>query len=219
MATSAETFEKFAKVFKPGEVIFKVGDVGEHMFIIQQGRVEVYLTTPKGDQNLAFMGPGDFFGEMAIIEKAPRSANARAADETKLILLDERTFDLHVQSNPAIVRKILKNMSNRLRDTNKKLENLLIKDINRRIASRIQLQATQHGVKGPAGISFDIPFGEAELAKDVGLSDELGKVREVLEKLKAGKIIDIQGGKIIVLSLESLEKFIQYLAMKEEFGF
>ncbi len=219
MATSAETFEKFAKVFKPGEVIFKSGDPGEHMFIIQAGKVEAYLSSPKGDQSLAFFGPGDFFGEMAIIEKAPRSANARAAEETRLILLDERTFDLHVQSNPAIVRKILKNMSNRLRDTNKKLENLLIKDINRRIASRIQLQATQHGVKGPAGISFDIPFGEMELAKDVGLVDEMGKVREVIEKLKAGKIIDMQGGKIVVLSLESLEKFIQYLAMKEEFGF
>lgn len=219
MAVGGEAFEKFAKVYKAGELLFRQGDPGEHMFIIQSGKVEVYLSTPKGEKSLAFFGPGDFFGEMAIIDKAPRSTNARAAEETRLILLDERTFDLHVQSNPAIVRKILKNMSNRLRDMNQQLANLLIKDVNRRIANRILLLTHQHGVKGPGGIKFDIPFGEPELAKDVGLQDELGKVHEVMEKLKATKVIDIQGGQIVVLSVENLEKFIQFLAMKEEFGF
>jgi len=219
VAAGQEMFEKFAKVYRASEVIFKAGDPGEHMYIIQSGKVEVYLATSKGEKSLAFYGPGDFFGEMAIIDHAPRSAFARAAEETRMILLDERTFDLHIQSNPAIVRKILKNMSNRLRDTNSQLANLLIKDVNRRIANRILLLCHQHGVKGPAGIKFDMPFTEAELAKDVGLQDELPKVREVLEKLKASKILDIQGGQIVVLSVENLEKFIQYLAMKEEFGF
>lgn len=215
---AGETFEKFAKVFRPQEMIFKQGDPGEHMYIIQSGKVEVFLSGPP-EKSLTFYGPGDFFGEMAIIDKATRSANCRAAEETRLIMLDERTFDLHVQSNPAIVRKILKNMSNRLRDTNQQLSNLLIKDVNRRIANRILLLCHQHGVKGPAGIKMDHQFGEAELAKDVGLQDEMAKVHEVVEKLKASKIIDIQGGQIIVLSVENLEKFIQYLAMKAEFGF
>jgi CRP-like cAMP-binding protein len=219
VAAGQEAFEKFAKVFRPSEVIFKQGDAGEHMFIIQSGKVEVYLSTAKGEKSLAVYGPGDFFGEMAIIDHAPRSAFARAVDETRLILLDERTFDLHVQSNPAIVRKILKNMSNRLRDTNSQLANLLIKDVNRRIASRILLLCHQRGVKGPAGIKFDMPFGEADLARDVGLQDELPKVHEVVEKLKTSKILDVQAGQIVVLSAENLEKFVQYLAMKEEFGF
>ncbi len=215
---AGETFEKFAKVFRPQEMIFKQGDPGEHMYIIQSGKVEVFLSGPP-EKSLTFYGPGDFFGEMAIIDKATRSANCRAAEETRLIMLDERTFDLHVQSNPAIVRKILKNMSNRLRDTNQQLSNLLIKDVNRRIANRILLLCHQHGVKGPGGIKMDHPFGEMELAKDVGLQDEMPKVRDVIEKLKASKIIDVQGGQIIVLSVENLEKFIQYLAMKAEFGF
>lgn len=219
MAAGPETFEKFAKVFRPQELIFKQGDPGEHMYIIQSGKVEVFLTTPQGEKSLTFYGPGDFFGEMAIIDKATRSANCRAAEETRLIMLDERTFDLHVQSNPAIVRKILKNMSNRLRDTNQQLSNLLIKDVNRRIANRILLLCAQHGIKGPGGIKMDHQFGEAELAKDVGMQDEPAKVHEVVEKLQQSKIIDIQGGQIIVLSVENLEKFIQYLAMKAEFGF
>jgi CRP/FNR family cyclic AMP-dependent transcriptional regulator len=219
VATAQESFDKFTKQLKAGEVLFKQGDLGEHMFIIQTGKVEVYIKGQNGDKSLAFFGPGDFFGEMSIIEKAPRSANARAAEETRLIMLDERTFDLHVQANPAIVRKILKNMSARLRDTNRQLQNLLIKDINRRIANQILLMSHQHGIKGAGGIKMDVPFGEAELAKDTGLTDELPKLREVLEKLKSSKIIDIQGGQILVLSTESLEKFIQFLQMKEEFGF
>ncbi len=219
MATTAEAFEKFAKVFKAGDLIFKQGDPGEHMYIVQGGKVELFLNTPKGEKSLTYKVPGDFFGEMAIIDKATRSANARAAEDTRLILLDERTFDLHVQANPAIVRKIMKTMSMNIRAMNDQIMNLMIKDINRRIAGRILSVSLQHGVKGPAGVKMGVPFGENELAKDVGLMDEMAKVREVLEKLKTSKIIDIQAGQIVVLSIESLEKFIQYLAMKEEFGF
>ncbi len=219
VATSPHAFEKFIKVFKPQELVFKQGDPGEHMFIIQSGRVEIFLNTPNGEKSLTYYGPGDFFGEMAIIDKAPRSASARAVEDTRMIMLDERTFDQHVQANPAIVRKILKNMSARLRDTNNQLQNLLIKDINQRVANRILMMARQHGTKGTAGVKISVPFGETELAKEVGLQDDLSKVREVVEKLKASKIIDIQSGQIVVLSVENLEKFIQFLVMKQEFGF
>jgi len=218
LATPQEAMNKFSRTFKPGEVIFKQGDTAEHMFIIQSGKVEIYVSTPQGDKSFAVLGPGEFFGEMAIIDKGTRSAAARAVDETKVIMLDEKTFDVHVQSNPTIVRKILKNMSIRLRETNAQVQNLLIKDINRRVANRILVLCHQRGVKGPQGIKMDLPFGEKELAKDVGLSEDIPKVREVLAKLQQAKVIDIQGGNIVVLSIENLEKFIQYLAMKEEFG-
>ena len=206
MATTQEAFEKFARVFKPGELIFKQGDPGEHMFIVQGGRIELFLNTPKGEKSLAYKVPGEFFGEMAIIDKASRSANARAVEETRLIMLDERTFDLHVQANPAIVRKIMKTMSSNIRAMNEQITNLLIKDINKRIANRILSVSHQHGQKTPTGIKMAIPYGEAELAKDTGLVDEVGKVHEVVEKLRASKIIDIQNGQIIVVSNESLEK-------------
>ncbi len=219
MAEGPEALEKFSRSYRPQEIIFKQGDTGDFMYVIQTGKVEVYLTTSKGEKSLAFYGPGDFFGEMAIIDKAPRSANARAVQETRAIMLDERTFEMHIQSNPAIVRKILKNLSNRLRDTNKQIENLLIKDVNRRIAGHILMQCHQRGVKGPGGIKMEFPFGERELAKDVGMEDELPKVQDVVQKLRQSKIIEIQDGQIVVLSTENLEKFIQYLTMKEEFGF
>lgn len=218
MATPQEMFDKFSRTFKPGEIIFKMGDVAEHMYIMQSGKVEIYVSTPQGDKSFAVIGPGEFFGEMAIIDKGNRSASARAVEETRVIMLDEKTFDLHIQSNPAIVRKILKNMSIRLRETNNQVQTLLIKDINRRIANRILVLCHQRGVKGPGGIKMDFPFGENELAKDAGLTEDMPKVREVIGKLQKAKIIDIQSGQIIVLSVENLEKFIQYLAMKEEFG-
>jgi len=65
---------------------------------------------------------------------------------------------------------------------------------------------------------MDFNFGENELAKDVGLTGDIPKVKEVLAKLQQAKIIEMQAGQIVVLSVENLEKFIQYLAMKEEFG-
>lgn len=219
MADSPETLQKFTRVYKPQDIICKQGESGDCMYIIQAGKVEVFLTTSTGEKSLAFYGPGDFFGEMSMIDKAPRSANIRAVEETRLISLDAQTFDAHIQTNPAIVRKILINMSNRLRDANKQIENLLIKDVNRRIANHILLECHQHGTKTPVGIKIDHPFGANELARDVGLQDDAQKVQGVLQKLQQSKIIEIQGGQIVILSVESLEKFIQYLAMKEEFGF
>ncbi len=218
MPTPQEMFEKYSRVFRAGEKIFNVGDAAEHMYIIQSGKVEIYVPTPQGDKQFAVLGIGEFFGEMAIIDKGSRSASARALEETRVIMLDERTFDVHIQANPAIVHKIMKNMSIRLRDTNNQIQTLLIKDVNRRVANRILVLAHQRGVKGPGGIKLDFPFGEKELAKDVGLSDDVTKVREVLEKLRNNRIIEIQNGQILILSVENLEKFIHYLAMKEEFG-
>jgi len=214
-----EGSERFVRNFKAGELVFKQGDLGEHMFIIQAGKIEIFVNTPKGEKSLAVLGAGDFFGEMAIIDKGSRSASARAIGEARAITLDEKTFDLHVQSNPAIVHKILKNMSTRLRDANNQIQNLMIKDINRRVANRILVVCHQHGQKGADGIKIDFPWGENDLAKDVGLGDDAGKVHEVLEKMKQGRIVDVRDGQIVILSVENLEKFIQFLQMKEELGF
>ena len=79
--------------------------------------------------------------------------------------------------------------------------------------------AKQHGTKAGNAVKISIPFGEKELAKDVGMQDDSGKVHEVVEKLRGSKIIDLESGQIVVLSVENLDKFIQFLVMKQEFGF
>ena len=123
---------------------------------------------------------------------------------------------MHMQTNPKIVKKILKNLTSRLRDSNHQIANLMIKDANRLVANTILLVVHKHGQEGPGGISMDIPFTVNELSKMCGL--DLLKTQEIVEKLLKAKVITLSGESIIVTGLDNLEKFIKFLEMKEMFG-
>lgn len=153
---------------------------------------------------------------MAVIDKDVRSANAIAIEPSRLIALDEEVFEMHMQTNPKIVKKILKNLTTRLRDANQQIANLMIKDANRLVANTILLVVHKHGEEGPGGITLDIPFTVAELSKMCGL--DMVKTQEIVDKLMKAKVVHLSGETIVVNSLDSLEKFIKFLEMKEQFG-
>ena len=217
MSAQSEIFTKYGRTYAPGEKIFAEGELGAEMFIIQTGRVRISKKTGDTEKTLVVLEDGDFFGEMAVIDKAPRSAAASAVEETKCIVLNEEQFEQQMQNNARIVKKILKNMTARLRDTNKQIENLLIKDANSRVAHTLLHLAHKHGGKNSTDIKLEGLTVE-ELAKTVGMGNEPHKVAEILGKLEQVKITSVVGGVIVISSLENLEKFIRYLEMKEQFG-
>ncbi|HEC79855.1 MAG TPA: cyclic nucleotide-binding domain-containing protein, partial [Firmicutes bacterium] len=83
MELGEEVFEKYGKVYKNGEVICKEGDKGDSMYIIYEGAVKITKRAHDKETTLAVLKEGDFFGEMAIIDREPRSASAIAEGETK----------------------------------------------------------------------------------------------------------------------------------------
>ncbi|HPD18754.1 MAG TPA: cyclic nucleotide-binding domain-containing protein [Candidatus Goldiibacteriota bacterium] len=109
MLTEDEIINQYGKRYSKGEYIFREGDHGEEMFIIHQGKVNITKKTDEGEKILVTLGPGDFFGEMAVIDKGPRSASAIAVEDTTCIVLDEDLFEQQMQRNAKIVKKILKN--------------------------------------------------------------------------------------------------------------
>lgn len=218
MSTAQEIFERYGKVYPASEAIFKEGDMGAEMYIIQSGQVKITKKTAEEEKTLVILSEGDFFGEMAVIDREPRSASAISITETKCIVLNQEVFESTMQNNIHIVKKILRNMSARLRDANKQIENLLLKDHNRRVANTMILLAHKHGSQTDQGIIMDFPLTAKELANTAGLAGELPKVKDILDKLEKAKVIRYDGERIIIISIESLEKFIQYLEMKEEFG-
>jgi len=218
MTTAQEIFERYGRSYPAGSVIFNEGDIGEEMYIIQSGQVKISKKTNKGEKTLVILSEGDFFGEMAVIDREPRSAAAIAIADTKCIVLNQEVFESTMQSNIHIVKKILRNMSSRLREANRQIENLLLKDHNRRVANTLMLLAHKHGTPTDKGIIMDFPLTTLELANTAGLAGELEKVKDIIAKLEKAKIIRFDGEQIVIMSLENLEKFIQYLEMKEEFG-
>src|SRR6185503_13084051 len=122
MSSEQEIFEKCGRTYNPNDFVFREGDVGNEMFIIQTGKVMITKQLKSGEsKTLAVLGPGDSFGEMAVIDKDVRSANAIAIEPSRFIVLDEEVFKIQMQSNPKFVKKTLKILPSRLGDANQKI--------------------------------------------------------------------------------------------------
>ncbi len=118
-------FARFLSHFPAGKVLFREGDAGEDMYIIQSGRVAIKKRTGANkDVTLAVLEKGDFFGEMAVLERMPRSATAEMAEAGDLIVISGDTFGDMIKSNPEIAFRMLRKYSIRLREMVKQIEML-----------------------------------------------------------------------------------------------
>src|SRR5258706_11181245 len=124
MSAEKNPFAKFLNHFKKGSVLFHEGDEGEEMYIIQSGKVAIKKRVPHGETTLAVLEKGDFFGEMAILERMPRSAGAEVLEDGDLIVIGGDLFGDMIKSNPEIALRMLRKYSLRLRETTKQIEQM-----------------------------------------------------------------------------------------------
>ncbi len=103
------------RVYRDGESIVVQGEMGENMYVIQQGTVEVLREEAGRMFRLTELGPGEIFGEMALYEKAPRSATVRAVGEVRALTVDKKTFLRRVQEDPSLAFNVLRALSARIR--------------------------------------------------------------------------------------------------------
>lgn len=108
-----------------GESVFREGDLGTEMYIIQDGKVEVLRRIGHEDRQVAVLERGDFFGEMALLEELPRTATVRALTDVRLLRINGATFDQMLQDNPEIAVRMMRKLSRRLRETDERLEEAL----------------------------------------------------------------------------------------------
>ena len=101
----------FEKVYHPGEVVFEEGDPGRALFVVVDGAVEITRATPQGSYVLNTLGPGDAFGELALIDDFPRSATARVVTPGRLLILYKSDFDALMDGNSRIALVVLRNLS------------------------------------------------------------------------------------------------------------
>jgi CRP-like cAMP-binding protein len=117
------------KEFSPGEVIFREGEVGDAFYLVLEGKVRISKHVPgAGEEALAILGQGDYFGEMALIDEFPRSASAIAHTDCRLLLMDKADFAKLLSSHQELASKLLwvfcRTLCQRLRETNEKIASL-----------------------------------------------------------------------------------------------
>lgn len=112
------------RTFEDGEIVVRQGEIGDSMFVIQDGRVGVYLERDGEEVLLAEPGAGEIIGEMAIFEQKPRSATVRALGQARILTIDRRNFMRRVSEDPSLAFRILETMSHRIRDLDEQIAEL-----------------------------------------------------------------------------------------------
>jgi len=141
------TFEQHVRFFDPGAVIFRENDESVEMFIIIQGLVEIRKSTGQSSNKiLATLQKGDMFGEMAIIEKQPRSATAVAVQPTRVLVLNEKLYDSMLGSNPDFARKMNRVLSERIRRADAIIQNIMTTNRQNQLWSGLVQYARERGV-------------------------------------------------------------------------
>src|SRR6266542_2022474 len=128
-----QLFQRFGKEFPPGTVLFREGAPGKEMYVVQHGRITISKQVGEVEKILASLGPGEFVGEMSILNNRPRSATATCVDPSKLLVIDAKTFEAMIRGNAEIAIRMIKKFADRLAETNDQIENLLFSDSSSRV--------------------------------------------------------------------------------------
>ena len=106
------------KVYEDGELIVRQRDIGDCMYVIQEGEVEVFREHGGGEVPLATLKERDFFGEVPLLERERRTASVRAKGRVRVLSVDRKTFVRRVHEDPALAYRLLQSLSRRIRDLN-----------------------------------------------------------------------------------------------------
>jgi CRP-like cAMP-binding protein len=112
------------RTYKDGEVITRQGDVGDCMYVIQKGQVQVVVERDGVETPLRIANEGEFMGEMAIFDHEERSATLRALGEARLLTIDKKNFLKRIHSDPSLAYRLVQTMSKRVRDLSNEIANL-----------------------------------------------------------------------------------------------
>lgn len=186
--------------FKRGEVIFHLGDPGDSLFVIARGTVKILVSDEEGGDAaiLTTIGPGGFFGELALLDGAPRSASAVALDPTTALVLHRDAFEVVLDAEPALRRVLFAALAAEIRRLTVQVEDLHFLDLPGRLASHLlrRIEADD-ALRGPGGeVRLEWPFTQAELAGMIGGSRQ--SVNRLLADFVDDGIIRFDGDALVI---------------------
>lgn len=218
--------ERFARDFAAGAVLFEEGQPGDYMYVVQSGEVEIRRQVGETERVLAVLTPGDFLGEMAILNARPRSATAVVRAPARLVVIEGKTFEAMLRARPEIALRIIKTLAMRLESANQQVELLLLPTPNHRVVQCLRHFADEQillaGAAVNPGTAILVPRRVEDIAGRVGLP--VHEVIEVIDRLRGSGLVllaqdaGIEGDGFIVPEVGRLLEFLEFLNLKDRFG-
>src|SRR5450631_15233 len=178
-----------------GEVLFQKGDSGEALYGVRRGQVRIETGAPDGSRlTLNFMGPGDLFGEVAVLDGQERTADATAGEHTELFVLRQEDFLGHLEREPKVAIKIIKLLCQRIRWQSERMEESVLQPLPVRLARRLCALSEDFG--------SEVHISQEQLGVFVGAARE--SVNRQLQLWRKEDILDLQRGRILLLNMNRL---------------
>lgn len=191
---------------RKGEVLVRQGDSSGDLFSVVQGRLKVASVVGEGEEVLlSVVGPGDVFGEIALLDDEPRSASVVAAEPCRLLVVPRAAFRLLLHELPTLALRLLQIMARHVRRLSARTEDAAALDVRARLAKTLLDLGARFGAPGPHGrVRITLRLSQQELGRMVGATREM--VNKCLREWAARRIVSHSNGTIIIASAARLRK-------------
>lgn len=190
--------------FRRNEVIFHQGDTGDSLQIVEAGAVKIVLPSSEGEEAIiATLRRGDFFGELALLDGAPRSATATALEPTETLSLPRDAFLRALNENADLGQALLSSLAGELRRLTGHVEELHFLDLAGRLATRLGRLARASDATAVGRVELDWPYTQSDLASMIGATRQ--SVNKLLSGLVEAGLLRIERDTIVIPDLEALE--------------
>ncbi len=180
--------------YPKGAVIINEGDESDTFYIIQSGKVKVFVSDEQGKEAiLRIQGPGECFGELALIDHEPRSASVVTLEDACLLVVSKGSFERCIAENPSLVSKLVRTLIQRIRALTENFKSLALQDVYHRLARLLMDLA----VKQDDQWVIDQRLTHQDIGNMIGASREM--VSRIMKDLEKGNYLEKQQHKVIIL--------------------
>jgi CRP/FNR family cyclic AMP-dependent transcriptional regulator len=195
--------ERFGVRLNEGTTVFRQGDLGGSMYVIRSGKVRVLKEAHGRQREVTTLGPGDFFGEMAVVTGRPRSATAEVVEEAELLKVPADKLQEMVAGTGEVAIRLIRHLAERLENANRFIDVLLEDDITARVV--LELQEVVQSAEG--SVAPDITDKELALKLGVGKND----LRVALRRLARVGVVDVASGFVLIKDQARLSEFLDFI--------
>lgn len=174
-------------------ILINEGDRSDSLYVIEQGKVKVFVSDEEGrEMILNILSPGDYFGELALIDDAPRSASVMTLQPTKLVMISRTDFQLCLRDSPEMAYNLIRNMAKRIRGLTDSVKSLALMDVYGRVARTLLDLAKESNGQ----LIIEQRLTHQEIANMVGASREM--VSRIFKDLITGGYLTVERERITI---------------------
>lgn len=213
-APDLSMFNRFQVSFSKGDIIFCEHEPGDTFYLLQAGRVQIVRIIGDLEKNIDILYPGEIFGEMAILEEAPRSATTIALDDVKALEFNRANFEVLMMGNPQIAMKLLKLFIKRIYDQKRRFMILTLDDVETKVADVFLMLAENQSLDTASADSIDFKTTVDDVAHWAGIPP--AQCREVLNHFVSQRKVELHPERIVVKNINDFARSVNYRRKHQE---